>query len=116
MRDYSFLRRLSNKKKTNGSNTSIWTSMRNIFIHSFFEAISIAPLAGRYYSEALPTQNGYCVGVSRRSAIGNCELRTCPGSLYVAARAGFEPTTLRSRGFYSTKAPPHLTFVSYYYN
>jgi len=43
--------------------------------------ISIAPLQVLYYSEALQTQNGYCVGVSRRSATGNCEWRTCPRSL-----------------------------------
>ena len=47
------------------------------FIHSFIQAFSIAPLQVRYYSEALSTQHGYCSGVSRRSATGNCELRTC---------------------------------------
>ena len=30
---------------------------------------------------ALPTQHVYYAGVSRRSATGNCELRTCPRSL-----------------------------------
>src|SRR6218665_670439 len=43
--------------------------------HSFIQVISIAPLQVRYYSEAPPTKHGYCVGVSRRSATGNCELR-----------------------------------------
>src|SRR6218665_5027 len=51
-------------------------------IHSCIQAISIAPLKVHYYSEALPTQHGYCVGVSRRSATGNCERRTCPTSLH----------------------------------
>ena len=32
------------------------------FIHSFIQAISIAPLQVHYYSEALPTQHGYFVG------------------------------------------------------
>ena len=32
------------------------------FIRSFIQAISIAPLQAYYYSEALPTQHGYCVG------------------------------------------------------
>jgi len=41
------------------------------FIHSFIQAISIAPL--HYYSEALPTQHGYCAGVSHRSATCNCK-------------------------------------------
>ena len=41
------------------------------FIHSF---IPTAPLQVHYYSEALPTQHGYCP--------------------YAAARAGFEPATL----------------------
>ena len=43
------------------------------FIHSFIQAISIAPLQVHYYSEALPTQDGFCVRVSRRNATGNCE-------------------------------------------
>src|SRR6218665_2939634 len=43
------------------------------FIHSFIQAISIAPLQVHYYSEALPKQQGYCVRVSRPSATGNCE-------------------------------------------
>src|SRR6218665_2334123 len=68
--------------------------------------IYIAPLQVRYYSEALLTQHGYCAGVSRQSATGNCELRTFPRFLYVAARVGFEPTTLRSICFDSTNAPP----------
>jgi len=41
------------------------------FIHSFIQAIFIAPLQVYYYSEALLTQHGYCVTVSRRSATGN---------------------------------------------
>ena len=53
----------------------------NSFIHSVIQTISIAPLQVHFYSEAFPTQHGYCVGVSHRSATGNCELRTCPRSL-----------------------------------
>src|SRR6218665_3720234 len=48
--------------------------------HSFIQAISIALLQIDYYSEALPTQHGFSAGVSRQSATGNCELRTCPRS------------------------------------
>jgi len=51
---------------------------RNVFahnsytsIHSFTQAISIAPLQVHYYSEALPTQHGCSVEVSRRSTTGN---------------------------------------------
>ena len=43
----------------------------------FIQAISIAPLQVQYYSEVLLTQHGYCAGISRRSATGNCEWRTC---------------------------------------
>src|SRR6218665_3581064 len=75
------------------------------FIHSFIQVSSIAPLQVRYYSEAPPTQHGYYAGVSRRSATGNCELRTCPNP-YVAARVGVEPTTLRLKAIDSTNAPP----------
>src|SRR6218665_2367921 len=52
-----------------------------IYIHSFIQTISIAPLQVHVYSAALSTQHGYCAGVSRRSATGNCDLRTCPRSL-----------------------------------
>jgi len=55
-----------------------------VFIHSFIQAISIAPLQVHYYSGTLPTQHGYCVRVSGWGAKGNCEWKTC-----VAARVGF---------------------------
>jgi len=42
-------------------------------IHSFTQAISIAPLPVHYYSEVLPTQHEYCVGVSHQRATGNCK-------------------------------------------
>ena len=51
-------------------------------IHSFIQALSIAPLQVHYYSEALLTQHGYCVGVLHWSATGNCEQRTSPRSLH----------------------------------
>src|SRR6218665_619396 len=46
---------------------------QKLLIQYGIQAMSIAPLHVHYYSEALPTQHGYCVGVSRRSATGNCE-------------------------------------------
>src|SRR6218665_542100 len=57
-------------------------------IHSFIQTISVAPLQVHFYSEALPTQHGYCVGVSRRSGLAQ--------SPYIGARAIFEPKTLPS--------------------
>src|SRR6218665_1547189 len=59
-------------------------------MNSFIQTISIAPLQVNYYSEALPTQHEYtyCAGVSRRSATGNCELRTCPRPL----RGAYDPS------------------------
>jgi len=54
---------------------------RAVSNHSFIHYISIAPLQVLYYSEALPTQHGYGVGVSRRSATDNCQWRTCPRSV-----------------------------------
>src|SRR6218665_832912 len=71
-------------------------------IHSFISGISIVPLQVRYYSEALPTEHGCCVGVSLRTA--NKGLAQGP---YLADRAGFEPTTLRTKGDESTNEPPH---------
>ena len=78
--------------------------------YSFIQAISVAPLQVRY-SEALLTKHGSCVGVSRPSATGNCAWRTCPRSLYVAARAGFEPATIRTKGVEYTNAPPRPTYT-----
>src|SRR6218665_1017396 len=74
-----------------------------LFIHSryFYSAYS-RPL---YYSEALPTQHGYCVGVSRRSALATASEGLAQG-IYVAARAGFGPATLRTKGVESTNEPP----------
>ena len=45
----------------------------NYFTHffKFVHSISIAPLQVCYYSQALPTQHGYCAGVSHQSATGN---------------------------------------------
>ena len=51
------------------------------FIHSFIQAITIAPLPVHYYSEVLPTQHGCCVGISGLSVTDNCEWRTFPRSL-----------------------------------
>jgi len=45
------------------------------FIHwRYFYSASLSPL---YYSKVLPIQRVYCVAVSRRSATGNLEWRTC---------------------------------------
>ena len=81
----------------------------SLFIHSFIPAISIAPLQVLYYSEALPTTaripDGYCIGVSRRSAQATAGKELTQGP-YKAARAGVEPSTLRLKAIDSTKAPP----------
>ena len=69
--------------------------LRNASIHSVIQASSIAPHQVPYYSDALPTQQGYCVGVSHRSTAGNCELRTCP-----------KLATLWTKGAESTNKPP----------
>ena len=54
----------------------------HINIHSVdIQAISIVTLQVHSYSEVLPTQHKYRVGVSRQSATGNCQRRTCPRSL-----------------------------------
>src|SRR6218665_5756 len=90
-----------------------------IFIRSFIHAISIAPLQVLYYSEALPTQHGYCMGVSRRSAQATAGKGLAQGP-YMAARAQVEPMTLRTKGVDSTKAPPRSIYgrqalIIYYY-
>src|SRR6218665_2056546 len=53
-------------------------------------------------------QHGYCIGVSRRSALATVGKGLAQGP-YVAARAGVEPTTIRLKVIDSTKAPSRLT-------
>src|SRR6218665_2857629 len=65
----------------NKRTTKVSFRRRSALIHPFIQTISTAPLQVHFYSEVLPTQHGYCAGVSRRRATGNCELRTCPRSL-----------------------------------
>jgi|SRR6218665_367020 len=74
-------------------------------VHSFIQAISTAPLQVHYYSEALPTQHGYCVGFHAEvpEAIASEGLALGP---YVAARARVEPMTLRTIGISSTNDDP----------
>ena len=55
--------------------------------------------------EALPTQHGYCAGVSREAPQATASEVLAQGP-YVTARAGFEPATLRTKGFKSTNEPP----------
>src|SRR6218665_4123919 len=92
----------------NTKETPISITIQGEVIHSFIPAISIAPIQVLYYSEALPTQQGYCAGVSRRSvqATAGKGLAQDPD---VAARAGVEPTILRLKVIFSTKAPPRPT-------
>ena len=72
--DYSVLANLPNANTVNASEQHKQpSSCLQDMIQSCIQATSIAPLQARYYLEALPTQLGYCVGVSRRSATGNCE-------------------------------------------
>src|SRR6218665_1444769 len=57
------------------------------------------------------SQQGYCIGVSRRCAQATAGKRLAKGP-YVAARAGVEPTTLRLKVIVSTKAPPCPTLCA----
>ena len=71
----------SSKIDTESPDESSRHEIDTLWNRSFIQTISTVPLQVHYYSEALPTQHGYCARVSRRSATGNCELRTCPRSL-----------------------------------
>jgi len=74
-------------------------------IYLFIQAISIVPFLVHNYSEALPTQHGYCVGVSRWSATGNSERRTCSRPVWRLER----DSTFRTKGDESTNEPPRPT-------
>ena len=53
-------------------------------------------------------QHGYCIGVSRRSASGNCELRTYPRSLS-GGQSGIRTRDPRQKGFDCINEPPRPT-------
>ena len=76
-----------------------------LFIHLFIQAISIAPLQVINYSGELPTQHGYCAGISRRCATGNREWKTCPRSLRGGGSRSHDPSNEKRRLY--TKAQPH---------
>ena len=79
-------------------------------IHSFIQAISIAPFQVHYCSEALPTQHGLlCRSFTPKH---HRKLRVKDQGLCIAAKAGFEPTTLRMKGDESTNGPLHPTYLA----
>src|SRR6218665_4086579 len=73
------------------------------FIHSghFYNA----PFKSSATQRRSRLQHGYCIGVSCRSGQATVGKGLAQG-LYMAARAGVEPTTLRLKAIDSTKAPP----------
>src|SRR6218665_156541 len=79
--------------------------LESAYFNSFIQVVSIAPLQVHYYSEALPTQHEYCVEVSRRKPQATASEGLAQGP-YVAARAGFKPATIRTKGVKSTNGPP----------
>ena len=87
------------------------TSKVFIYLFIFIHAISIAPLQVHYYSEALPTQHGYCFGISRRSATGNLRLKDLPN----VPTWRLERESNPSKGVDSANAPhtPHVHHVPY---
>ena len=75
-------------------------------IHSFIQLISIAPFKVPYSSEALPKiARILCQSFMPKR---HRQFAQCP---YVAAIAGFEPATLRTKGLESTSAPQRPTLV-----
>src|SRR6218665_2128592 len=87
-----------------------------ITMDSFIQAISIAPLQVHYYSEALPSQHGYCAGISRRSATGNCEQRTCPRFLRGDSSASrTHDHSDKRRRLYQSATTPYYRLLVYYY-
>jgi len=64
--------------------------------------ISKARLQVHYYSEVLPTQHGYYVGVSRMKRHRQLRVKDFPK----VSRAGFIPVTLRTKGDEPTNEPP----------
>src|SRR6218665_716453 len=71
--------------------------------------ISIALLtAGAFPQRSRPQQLTLCRSLNSEALQATVSKRLAQGP-YVAARAGFEPTTVRSKGIDSTNAPPRPT-------
>src|SRR6218665_1808829 len=85
-----------------------------LLINSFIQAFSLAPLQVHYYSKALQTQHGYYVSEFHAEAPQATVSEGLAKGPYVAARVGFEPTTIRMKGVESnneTLYAPHLLFI-----
>ena len=67
------------------------------------------PLQVHYYTEALLTTAIQLCRSLYTEALQATVSEGLAQGLYMAARAEFEPTTLRSKGIDSTNAPPRLT-------
>src|SRR6218665_1979539 len=84
-------------------------------MESFIQAISLAPLQGHHNSEALST-----IIITNTVSEFHAEAPLAAASEgfaqgpYVAARAGFEPMTLRTKGDESTNKPPRPTHCPVY--
>src|SRR6218665_3236421 len=76
------------------------------FIHSFWPFLR-RPFKSSTTQRLTRLQHGYYIGVSRRSAQATLGKGLAQG-LYVAARAGVEPTTRRLKVHY----PPNIERVS----
>ena len=87
---------------------SVFTCCIYLFLFSFIPAISIAPLQVLYNSEALPTTVSE-FHAKAPQATANEGLAQGP---YVAARAGFEPTTFQTKGVKSTTEPTCPAYMS----
>ena len=78
-----------------------------LFILFYSGYFYIAPLQVLYYSEELPTIT-IALEFHAEAPQATASERLAQGP-YVAARAGFEPTTLRTKGDESTNEPPGPT-------
>src|SRR6218665_2564420 len=70
----------------------------------------LAPLQVHYYSEALPSQQGYWIEFHAEPPQGTASKGLAQGS-YVAARAEFETATLRKKGVKPTNDPLRPTHI-----
>ena len=89
-----------------------WSCL-SLFIHSFIQDISIAPLHVRYYSEALPTLYDHLCRSFMLKHHRQLWVKDLPVVPMWGARAGFKPTTLWTKSDESTNEPPLHTRSGY---
>src|SRR6218665_412724 len=91
--------------------SSVWTDLPISLVHSFIQVISIAPLKSTT-TQRRSRHNTVTVSEFRDETSQATASEGHTQGPYVAARAGFEPATVRTKGVESTNETPRPTNIN----